>query len=203
MRLPLDPAALAIPARLQTARLLLRPFTVTDATALFDAVEEARPTLAPWIHLGDRVPTLAAAQRHCQQLQTDWRQRTALELGLFTPQGRLLGGSGYPYLNWETGLLGIGYWVRPTAVGYGYVNEAVQALTHLAFTALAARRVEIRCDARNERSRHIPERLTFPLEGCLRNEGVDRNGESCDLLVYAMIPADFQQIAPTWPNYAV
>jgi RimJ/RimL family protein N-acetyltransferase len=56
---------------------------------------------------------------------------------------------------------------------------------------LGANRVEIRCDAKNERSAAVARRGGFPLEGTLRNE--DRcpmTNELRDTLVFAKISAE-------------
>jgi RimJ/RimL family protein N-acetyltransferase len=49
-----------------------------------------------------------------------------------------------------------------------YITETVQGLTVFAFEHLQANRIEIRCEERNIRSRKIPERLDFQLEGILK-----------------------------------
>lgn len=45
------------------------------------------------------------------------------------------------------------------------MTEVVQGLLNFAVTHLHARRIEIRCDSNNYRSRAIPERLGFTLDG--------------------------------------
>ena len=71
--------------------------------------------------------------------------------------------------------------------GQGYVSEAVQAIASLAFDQLAARRVEIRMDARNVRSCAVAERCGFEFEGVLRRDTLDVNGEPRDTRVYSRI----------------
>ncbi len=68
------------------------------------------------------------------------------------------------------------------------MTEAVQGITRFAFRELHARRVEIRCDARNRKSRAIPERLGFTLEGILKNDDLSADGTQLrDTCVYAKI----------------
>lgn len=72
--------------------------------------------------------------------------------------------------------------------GNGYMTEAVQGITNFAFTELKARRVEIRCDTLNYKSKAIPERLGFQLEGTLRSDdfSVDKS-QIRDTHIYALI----------------
>ena len=81
----------------------------------------------------------------------------------------------------------IGYWVRKSAQGQGYVSEVVAALARMAFEELQARRVEIRMDVNNARSRVVAERCGFELEGILRRDALTVDGEPRDTCVYARI----------------
>lgn len=58
------------------------------------------------------------------------------------------------------------------------MTEAVEALTMFAVKEFGAKRVEIRCDPENIRSRRIPEKLGFILEGVLRQDDVSADGMS-------------------------
>jgi RimJ/RimL family protein N-acetyltransferase len=88
----------------------------------------------------------------------------------------------------------IGYWIRASAEGHGYVAETVQLLTDFAFASLHAQRVMIRCDARNRRSAAVAERLGFIREAHLRNDMRDATGELRSTLVFSLTPDD-----PRWP----
>jgi len=84
----------------------------------------------------------------------------------------------------------IGYWLRTRAEGHGYATEAVSALAKLCFEALAAERVEIRCDIQNERSAAVAERAGFTLEARLRRHRRNLHGALTDTLVYARLRED-------------
>ena len=58
-------------------------------------------------------------------------------------------------MNWMLRTFEIGYWIRKSGEGQGYVTETVQVLTRLAFDHPQANRVEIRVDPANVRSRHV------------------------------------------------
>jgi RimJ/RimL family protein N-acetyltransferase len=81
----------------------------------------------------------------------------------------------------------VGYWIRPDAAGQGHVTEAVRLLSVLAFGPLDARRVEIRCDALNLKSRAVAERCGFTLEGILRQDALGVDGQPRDTAVYALL----------------
>jgi RimJ/RimL family protein N-acetyltransferase len=101
--------------------------------------------------------------------------------------GQLLGGTGLHRFDWKVRRFEIGYWIRTSAQGQGYVSEAVRALAAMAFDALKARRVEIRMDSNNRRSRAVAERCGFEFEGVLRRDALSPLGEPRDTCVYSRI----------------
>jgi len=69
----------------------------------------------------------------------------------------------------------------------GVFDTGRGALARLAFGILGARRVEIRMDARNERSARVAERAGFTFEGLLRQDSIDVAGASRDTRVYSRV----------------
>ena len=127
-----------------------------------------------------------------RRMQADFIARRDLTWQLFARRadgspGRLLGGTGLHRMDWAVRRFEIGYWLRPEALGQGHVSEAVRLLAGMAFDKLAARRVEIRMDPRNLKSRAVAERCGFELEGILRNEALGVDGHARDTCVYSRI----------------
>jgi ribosomal-protein-serine acetyltransferase len=104
--------------------------------------------------------------------------------------GRFLGSSGIHVHNWEIGSFEIGYWVRASETGHGYVTETVKLLTDYAFAHLNANRVVLRIDERNERSAAVARRLGFVQEARLRNDQRNTSGQLRNTLIFALIPED-------------
>ncbi len=172
-------------------RVVIRPYRESDAQALMEAVSESRDHIRPWLGFADAHQTLDESRDWIIQQQANFLLREDMTLGLWDKaSNKLLGGVGLHPRNWKARYFEIGYWLRVSATGHGYVTEAVQLLTEYLFTHLAANRVEIRCDARNIQSAAVAQRLGFVFEGRLRNQGVDTSGGLRDLLVFALIPSD-------------
>ncbi|MDQ6833081.1 MAG: GNAT family N-acetyltransferase, partial [Chloroflexota bacterium] len=112
--------------------------------------------------------------------------------------GTYLGATGFTVRNLAVPSFEIGYWLRQSAEGHGYMSEAVRTITRFLFDAMGAERVMIRCDARNVRSKNVAERLGFPFEGTMRHDTLDPTGVIRDTLVYAMIPEDFARVRQSW-----
>jgi RimJ/RimL family protein N-acetyltransferase len=183
-----DPVPL--PEELCSERLVLRPYRPADAAVLFAAVDESRERLRRWLDWVDEFETPDHARFYVSGAMHDWRRRRDLFFGVFDRDGRYLGNAGLHNIDWSLRSFEIGYWLRDGAEGHGYAQEAVRRLTRFAFEDLAANRVEIRCDPRNERSRRVAERSGFVYEGCLRTSRRDPDGKPRDTVVYAVVPGD-------------
>jgi RimJ/RimL family protein N-acetyltransferase len=91
----------------------------------------------------------------------------------------------------------IGYWCRTRFEGRGYITEAVRAISRFAFNELGARRLEIRCDARNERSARVAQRAGYQLEGRFHNHRIDSSGQLQDSLIFALVSEEQLVEAPS------
>jgi RimJ/RimL family protein N-acetyltransferase len=120
-----------------------------------------------------------------------WRDGLDLALGIWRREdGRYLGGTGLHNIDWSVPAFDVGYWIREGDEGKGYVTETVRLLVRWAFDELGAQRLGLTCDSANERSRRIPERMGFVLEGRLRNHARTESGGLRDTLVFSLIPSD-------------
>jgi RimJ/RimL family protein N-acetyltransferase len=60
------------------------------------------------------------------------------------------------------------------------------------FEQLGANRIEIRCDARNSRSRRVAERAGYRLEAELKNDIRAPDGLLRNTLIYALFPDEYR-----------
>lgn len=184
--MPEEPARAAVPLEIATPRLVLRAPHPDYAQEINDAIRDSFEELRAWMEWAQKMPSVEDSRAQQDRGRRDFLARADLPVMLFLGD-RIVGGSGLHRIDWSVPCFEIGYWVRTPDSGRGYVTEAAIALEHLAFETLGARRVEIRADTRNTRSRRIPERLGYDLEGVLRHDCLDTQGEPRDTAVYAKI----------------
>ena len=104
-------------------------------------------------------------------------------------RGSLAGEIGFDFIDRDNRFTEIGYWVAAFE-GKGLVSRACRALVEHAFAELGLNRVQIRCAVENRRSRSIPEKLGFKVEGCLRS--AERLPDRyVDLVVYGMLASEW------------
>src|SRR5579859_6957453 len=136
-----------LPDELYGERVLLRPFRAGDGQALWEATEESRDHIRPWLPWGDDTRAPSDSEAYARRALARWVSREDLPLGIWDrATNRFLGGSGLHRIRWNIPAFEIGYWLRQSAEGQGYMTETVRVLCKFAFETLSANRVEIRVD---------------------------------------------------------
>jgi ribosomal-protein-serine acetyltransferase len=177
---------------LRGERIIIRPYRESDAQALYEAIAESRDHLRPWLPFADEHQTVEESRDWIIHQAARWLLREEVTLGIWeAATNHYLGGTGLHPHDWDTGYFEIGYWIRASAEGHGYVTEAMRLVANYAFDTLKANRLEIRCDERNVRSAAIPQRLGFVQEGCLRNNMATPDGKLRNTLVFSLIPGEW------------
>lgn len=175
-----------IPEIIETERLLIKVVKPGDGQAINEAVLESWETLGKWMPWANgKKPTIEESEVLCRQGYARFILREDIWVGIWRKEdNKYLGGSGFHRPNWDVPSFEIGYWLRDSEVGKGYVTETVKALTKVAFEKLGCKRLEIRCDSTNTRSRNVMEKCGFKHEATLEKEGCAVSGELRDTLVY-------------------
>lgn len=174
-------------------RVIVRPHRLDDFDAMWDAIQQSRDELRPWLPFADQ--TQEQFRDWLARIVAKWITREMLGMAIIEREtGQLVGNIGLMVRGWDIGSFEIGYWLRTSAAGHGYMSEAVRLVTDFAFDHLDANRVMIRCDAENARSAAVPQRLGFTLEGRMRQDFAAPNGAIRDTLVFSLIRDD-----PRWP----
>jgi RimJ/RimL family protein N-acetyltransferase len=173
-----------------TERLIIRPPSIGDGIKLNQAILETYDqlkTIMPWAKTR---PTVDDSEEFVRQSAANWilknNEEPYLPLFIFDRETDLfLGATGYHHMDWQIPAMEIGYWLRVSYQKQGIMTEAINALTRYAFSELKLNRLEIRCDIKNEDSKHIPERLGYTLESTLRNNRIDpKTNQMSDTLIY-------------------
>ena len=171
----------------------MRPPRTGDGALLYAAVTESLSELRrflaalPWVAAD---PSPQASELYCRNAQANFLARKDLPFLLFERStGQLLGATGLHRIVWDTPKAEVGYWVRTSRSGNGFICEAVTAMTAYAFQELRAVRVELVTDEANHASRKVADRCEFRLEGVLRHERRAADGALVNTCIYARLPA--------------
>lgn len=184
----MEPILLTFPHQFETERLIVRAPKQEDWKPLYIAMQASINELKPWLPFARKNQTEQDVQKTTKEAYLNFLSREDLRFHAFDKEtGKFIISSGLHRIDWEVRKFEIGYWIDTKYSGKGYVTEMVKGLASFAFRELAANRVEIRCDTKNGRSKAVAERAGFELEGILRNDDIEENGELRDTCVFAVI----------------
>ena len=183
------PSMREFPDEFKSERLLIRAPKVEDAPIVWESILASYKALKTWMPWAQTLPKVEETTENIRQAVADFITRKDLRLHIFLKEtGEYIGSTGFHRINWDVPKVEIGYWLDSRHEGKGYMTEAAERLTEFAFEEFGAKRVEIRCDSDNVRSRAIAERLNFTLEGILRQDSMSVDGNSVrDTCIYAKI----------------
>ena len=189
------PILLDLPDSFETERLLIRAPHVGDGKPMNEALVESIDSLKRWLPMPwtQNIQTVAETEELVRRWVGKWMLREDLRLGLFRKTDSFyVGQCGLHRIDWEVMRFEIGYWVRTSLEGQGYIREAVAGVTGFAFDILRAERIEIRCESLNERSAAVARRAGYSLDGALRNSDTTADKSAlCDMLVFSMLRAEY------------
>jgi ribosomal-protein-serine acetyltransferase len=172
---------------LRGERVVVRPYREEDAQVLQEAVEESREHIRPWLPFSYQHQNIEESLIWINEQRAQWILRKNMNCGIFdAATDRFLGGAGLMVRNWDIPYLEIGYWLRASVEGKGYMSEAVRLLTNYALEELGAKRVEIRCDELNTRSANVARRLGYVQEALLHNNFLAPDGRVRNTLIFAI-----------------
>lgn len=163
----------------------VRLLRADDADSLYDVTIRNRESLAPWMSWMDRVIDVSDTYAFLRAAEREAYEHSSFKAGVWR-HGTLIGCIDLHQIDWLNGNARIGYWLDKDHTGHGIMTRAVHLLVEYAFEALDLHRIEIHVATGNHRSRRIPERLGFTMEGVLRQ--VQRlRGEYYDHALYSLL----------------
>ena len=171
------------------AEVALRTLRARDAPALYALIDGNRRHLREWLPFVDDAQDVTDTQRFILEAARLADEQKGMAAGIWDGE-TLAGVIGLMEISARNRNAEIGYWLGVEHQGRGLVTRACCALITYAFDTVALHRVEIYCAPKNARSRAIPERLGFVIEGTLR-EAEWLYDHYVDNVLYAML-------APAW-----
>jgi [ribosomal protein S5]-alanine N-acetyltransferase len=187
---PLSPIPPAPPV-LETARLVLRPFALTDAADVRrlagDFAVADTTLLIPYPY-----PEGAAEEwiaTHEPKFASGEQVICAITL---RADGALIGGIGLGVVR-PHARAALGYWTGVPYWGCGYCTEAARALVGYGFTVLGLERIEAEHFARNPASGRVMQKLGMRREGTLRARHI-KWGRPEDSVVYSVLRGEWAAV---------
>ena len=185
-----NPILLDIPQELTSSRLLLRSPHAGDGSIISPSVRESLAELKEWMPWATDDYNTQTGEEWCRKAAANFISREQLQFLIFTrDKSHHIGNIGAFKFNWQIPSCEVGYWLHTAHTGQGYMTEAVGALLTMLRSHIQVRRVEIRSNAENSRSRRVAELAGFQLEGILRNECLTVGGRLRNTCIFSWVPS--------------
>ncbi len=174
----------------ETDRLLLRPFTLEDVDDVLAWEERADVHRFLYSQPRSRDEVRKELARRAAMTGIDHQSQAIRLAVLLRDGGALVGDVSVQRTSMEHQQGEIGFLFHPAHHGRGYATEAGEMVLRLGFEGARLHRIVGRCDARNEASARVMERLGLRREAHLiENECI--KGEWTDELIYAMLATEW------------
>ena len=189
-----------VPSKLETERLLLRPYKPGDGQWLHVIFQENESHLRDSIEgvkagLGLDLTNSTEAEIFVRQLEADWAARKRFIFGIWKKAAdRYIGDIWIESQDRDVPLHEIGYFLVKGQMGKGFATEATKAALTFVFKHLRSNKASLTCDEDNERAYRVAERCGFIREECLRGHVKRKDGTLVGKLCYGMLRTEFETL---------
>jgi ribosomal-protein-serine acetyltransferase len=156
---------------------------------LFKTIDLNRQYLREWHPWVDMLRSVSDAEK----VLAAWHQQYANNRGFYAGiwhKGQFCGVINHLNVDWVNRVTILSYWLDAGHQGKGIMTACCQAMVEHSFYIWKLNRVTIECVTENIRSRAIPERLGFKLEGIVR-QAEWLHGRYADHLIYGLLRSEF------------
>lgn len=180
---------------METERLKLVPPSMALQPLMLEAIQESQDALSVYLSWVPYALTEAGSIENTKLAISNFENfEGELRYSIIEKDtGRFVGAIGLIIRDKAVPYFEIGYWLRRSCVGFGFIAEAINVLEQKAFIELKANRLEIKAAEENTKSRAVAERCGYTLEGILRNNCRLPSGQLSSTAVYVKTGLYFRE----------
>jgi len=169
--------------------LILKEIQLNDANAIFEIIDHQREYLREWLPFIDYTKHAGDTRAYILSLYDRPYDKRDMVFSIWY-QGKVVGLMGLKGTDRDNHKTEIGYWLSYEVQGKGIVTKSCYRLTQYLFENMAMNRIQIRVGVGNLKSKNIPKRLGYRLEGIERCGELLSSGYT-DLEIYSMLRNEF------------
>ena len=167
--------------------VVLNPLSEKDISDIFNTLNNEREYMRVWLPFVDYTNKIDDTRSFVTSaLQAEDKHFTICY------QGKFVGLIGFKDTDSANKKTEIGYWLSQYAQGKGIMLHSVLKLIEYAFDEMGMNRVQIKVAVNNHRSKQIPEKLGFLLEGVERDGELLVDNVYTDINVYSLLKKEFK-----------
>lgn len=181
------------PLHIETERLLIRAYTLSDARALYELVKRNHYAL-----IGPMPLTLSSntsvlqSRKFILARNTDRRAGQRMFSGIFLREtAQLIGQIAIIGIDERVPKCELGYLIDARQQRKGYASEAVLAMLHHGFNTLQMQKIGLRIEPQNAASNGVARKCGFTKTGYLRHEFRAHDGRLMDVEWWELLRDEF------------
>ncbi|MCL5803643.1 MAG: GNAT family N-acetyltransferase [Candidatus Thermoplasmatota archaeon] len=174
-----------------TRDITLKNVVMEDALDLFDLVDRSREYLGQWLPWVKNTVDIESELSFIRNSMQRMEFGIGLDMGIWFHE-KLAGIIGFNNIDLNNMKGTIGYFIGQKYQGNGIMISSCRTLVNYGFHKIGLNKIVIRCASENIKSRRIPEKLGFTVEGILREEELLSSGY-VNHYYYGMIRRDWDQ----------
>lgn len=150
--------------QLYSERLVLVRRTHLHDCDMWDAINENRSYLREYLFWVDKTESFSDVYATTDLFAVRWNNDEDWTYDIYRrSDSRFLGCVGAHFISFKNQSAELGYWLRQSATGNGYMTEAVKTVEEELFR-LGLHRLTILCDENNQASANVAKRAGYELE---------------------------------------
>jgi ribosomal-protein-serine acetyltransferase len=173
------------PLHLYSDRIVIRPYVLSDAPALYALVKKNRELLADYFPMTvEQNISVNAKRLYIMEKNRERKNGKNLFAGIFLKaKNQLIGQICAKDLNWRVPKCEMGYFLDSDQFGKGIGTEAVTMFTQYCFTEMKMAKILLRIEPKNAASKALAKKCGFQMIGISRNDfrGTEGRLMDCEL----------------------
>jgi RimJ/RimL family protein N-acetyltransferase len=168
--------------------ITIRAYRPGDGPELRIATTASYNHLRPWMPWATPEDSLEAAEARCRRFAANYLLNQDYVLGIWVGD-QLAGGTGFHLRGAPLALRSadIGMWIRGSSAGQGMGTRALRLMLQWGFAEWGWERLTWHCDTRNLASSRVAQKNGLTLEGTLRSDALNVEGQRRDTYVFAIL----------------
>jgi RimJ/RimL family protein N-acetyltransferase len=163
----MGPILLNLSLPIKTKNLSIRPVMPGDGPIIYEAFKETEADLNKWLSWSLKVKKVEDIEKTCREFYAKFILRNEFHFAIFMDE-KYIGSCSLHKVDWNILTAEVGYWLRKTAQGQGYVREAIAALSDYANKEMGIKKLSIIVDDENTKSASVPEAIGYTLEAKIK-----------------------------------
>ena len=188
----MKPILLDIPTRFETERLVISIYENGDGKEFYQILESNHNHLQEEMDEVHTLKSVEDAEEYTRYKKVDWISRKRLVPKIVEKATGKMIGQLWIEPRWDRMIFEIGYFVRETSQGKGYVSEAIKKIIEFLFRELDANKLEIHTKATNSKSIRVAERCGFTKEAHIRERGRTNEEKVVDMQYFGLLRSEFE-----------